>query len=76
MRSALLDGDLSRAVNGPAIGGERLRRARPLLDLAGRLGRLLGALVDGPVTRFSLRYAGDQEQVLEPLASAAIAGMS
>ena len=75
VRSALLDGDLSRAVNGPAIGGERLRRARPLLDLAGRLGRLLGALVDGPVTRFSLRYAGDQEQVLEPLASAAIAGL-
>ena len=40
VRAALLEGDLSRAVNAPAIGGEEMRRLRPLLELAERLGRL------------------------------------
>ncbi|MDQ3517254.1 MAG: NAD(P)-binding domain-containing protein, partial [Gemmatimonadota bacterium] len=44
VRDALLDGDLSRAVNAPAIGGEAMRKLRPLLDLAERAGRLAAAL--------------------------------
>jgi D-3-phosphoglycerate dehydrogenase len=74
VRAALVEGDLSRAVNGPAIGGDRLRRARPVMDLAARLGRLLAALADGPVTRLELRYSGPEDLILDPLAAAAAAG--
>ncbi|HSE28274.1 MAG TPA: phosphoglycerate dehydrogenase [Gemmatimonadales bacterium] len=74
VRAALVDGDLSRAVNGPAIGGERLRRARPLLDLATRLGRLLASLAGGAATRLELRYSGAEDLVLDPLAAAAAVG--
>ena len=38
VRSALLDGDLSRAVNAPSVGGDEMRRIKPVLDLAARLG--------------------------------------
>ncbi|HJS48638.1 MAG TPA: phosphoglycerate dehydrogenase [Gemmatimonadales bacterium] len=75
VRAALVDGDFSRAVNGPAIGGERLRRARPLLDLATRLGRLLAALAEGAITRLELRYSGEEELILDPLAAAAATGL-
>jgi len=34
VRAALLENDFSRAVNAPAIGGEEMRRLRPLIDLA------------------------------------------
>ncbi len=74
VRAALVEGDLSRAVNGPAIGGERLRRSRPLLEVATRLGRLLAALADGPATRLELRYSGGEDLILDPLAAAAAAG--
>jgi D-3-phosphoglycerate dehydrogenase / 2-oxoglutarate reductase len=36
VRAALAEGDLTRAVNAPAIGGEEMRRLRPLLELAER----------------------------------------
>ncbi len=74
VRAARVDGDLARAVNGPAIGGERLRRTRPLLDLATRLGRLLAALAGGAATRLELRYSGAEDLILDPLAAATAAG--
>jgi D-3-phosphoglycerate dehydrogenase / 2-oxoglutarate reductase len=75
VRAALIDGDLSRAVNAPAIGGEEMRRLRPVLDLAERLGRLAAAFVDGPTERVDVRYAGTTADVLRPLASAALVGI-
>jgi hypothetical protein len=63
VRSALLDGDLSRAVNAPAIGGEQMKRLRPLLELSERLGRLAAALPGGRRGRASgsslRRWAGE-----------------
>ena len=41
VRAALADGDLTRAVNAPAIGGEEMRRLRPMLELCDRIGALL-----------------------------------
>ena len=58
VRAALVEGDLSRAVNAPAIGGEAMQRLRPLLDLTERLGRLIQAIADGPVSRIDVRYSG------------------
>jgi D-3-phosphoglycerate dehydrogenase len=75
VRSALLYDDMSRAVNAPAIGGEAMRRLRPLLDLTERLGRLIQALADGPVRRIDIRYSGDADGALRPLTSAAMIGV-
>jgi D-3-phosphoglycerate dehydrogenase len=75
VRAALLDGDLSHAVNAPAVGGEEMRRLRPLFDLAERLGLLAAALVDDPVERVEVKYAGGSEGALRPLASSALVGV-
>jgi D-3-phosphoglycerate dehydrogenase / 2-oxoglutarate reductase len=74
VRDALLDGDLTRAVNAPAIGGEEMRRLRPLLDLAERLGRIAAALIDGAPEQLVVRYSGPDDVVVRPIAAAAAAG--
>jgi D-3-phosphoglycerate dehydrogenase len=75
VRAALVEGDYSHAVNAPAIGGEEMRRLQPLLDLAGRLGRLAAALADGPVRRVDVRYGGTAEKPLQPLSASALVGV-
>jgi D-3-phosphoglycerate dehydrogenase len=76
VRAALADGDLSRAVNAPSLGGEEMRRLGPLLALAQRLGRLAAALADGPVQRLEVRYAGaTQNDPLRALAASAMVGL-
>ncbi len=75
VRAALVEHDFSRAVNAPAIGGEAMRRLRPLLDLAERLGTLAAALAGGAVESVEVRYAGGAEEALRPLASAALIGV-
>jgi D-3-phosphoglycerate dehydrogenase / 2-oxoglutarate reductase len=74
VRAALADNDLSRAVNAPAIGGEEMRRLRPLLELADRLGRLAAVLVAGAVERITIRYSGPDDMVVRPIAAAAVSG--
>jgi D-3-phosphoglycerate dehydrogenase len=75
VRAALVEGDLSRAVNAPAIGGEEMRKLRPLLGLAERLGVLAAAILDGAPEHVELRYAGEIESALRPLTSAALIGV-
>ncbi|HTS87343.1 MAG TPA: phosphoglycerate dehydrogenase [Gemmatimonadales bacterium] len=74
VRAALAEGDLSRAVNATLVGGARLHRLRPLFDLAVRLGRLGAALVPGALTRIELRFAGEGDDLLRPLAAGAVIG--
>ena len=75
VRAALVDGDLSRAVNAPALGGAEMRRLRPLLGLVERLGILGAALADGAVAAVELRYSGAVENALGPLAASAMIGV-
>jgi D-3-phosphoglycerate dehydrogenase len=75
VRAALLDGDLSKAVNAPAIGREEMRRARPLLALGERLGELAAVLADDAVSAVEVRYAGAADEVLRPLAASVLAGV-
>ncbi|HEY0673426.1 MAG TPA: phosphoglycerate dehydrogenase [Longimicrobiales bacterium] len=75
VRAALIEGDFSRAVNAPAIGGEEMRKMRPLLALAERLGVLAAAITDGAPERIELRYAGLIETALRPITSAALIGV-
>lgn len=75
VRAALVEGDLSRAVNAPAIGGEQMRKLRPLLALAERLGMLAAALMSGAPEKLEVRYAGALEDAVRPLTSAALVGV-
>jgi hypothetical protein len=74
VRSALLDGDLSRAVNAPSVGGDEMRQIKPVLDLASRLGTIGAALAGGPLTRLEVRYAGAAPTGLRLIAASAVAG--
>jgi len=75
IRAALLESDFSHAVNAPAIGGEKMRRLRPLLDLAERLGMLAGSLAQGGITRVEVRYAGANDDALTLLSAGALVGL-
>ncbi len=75
VRAALIEGDLSRAVNAPAIGGEQMRKLRPLLALAGSLGILAEAINGGATERVEVRYAGSLDDVIRPLTAAALVGI-
>ena len=75
VRAALLEGDLSKALNAPAIGGDDLKYVRPLLDLAGKMGQVSGVLGRGGMRRVEISVAGLEEEVLGPLSAAAMAGL-
>ena len=73
--AALLHGDLSRALNAPAIGGDELRRMRPLLGLGQRLGRLAAALSEGATKGVEVRYTGESRDGLRALSSYVLMGL-
>jgi len=75
VKAALVEGDFAGAVNAPLVGGDRLRRLRPLLELATRLGRLAVAIADGAVSGIEVRFAGEGEDLLRPLAAGAVIGV-
>ena len=75
VRAALVDGDLSRAVNAPGLGGDAMRRLRPLLGLAEQLGMLAAALSEGGISRIEVRYAGAAADGLRLLTATAVAGV-
>ncbi len=75
VRGALVDGDYAGAVNAPLVGGERLKRLKPLLELSGRLGKLAAALSGPQVTEVELRFAGEGDDLLRPLAAGAVMGV-
>lgn len=75
IRAALLEGDLSRALNAPVIGGEDLEHVRPLFSLAGKIGHVSGVLGRGGMRRVHISVAGLDEEILRPLSAAAMAGV-
>ncbi len=75
VRAALAEGDLTRALNAPAIGGETLRALGPLFDLGRQLGRLGYALAPGGLVGVEIRYAGKSEEALRPLSSYVLMGL-
>lgn len=75
VRAALADGDLSRALNAPAIGGETLRRLGPLFELGRGLGYLTCALAPGGVKEIEVRYAGESDDAIKPLTAYVLMGL-
>lgn len=75
VRDALVEGDLSRALNAPAIGGEELRRLRPLLDLGEKLGLVACVLAHGGIREVDVRHVGGGGEDLKPLSAAVLTGV-
>jgi len=73
--AALLEGDLSKALNAPAIGGEDLEDLKPLMDLARKVGRVAGVLGRSGMHRVGISVAGLDEEILGPLRAAAMTGV-
>jgi len=75
VRAALAEGDLSRALNAPAIGGEALRALGPLFGLGEALGKLARALTPGGVHDVEVRYSGASDEALQPLTAYVLVGL-
>ncbi|HXE61445.1 MAG TPA: phosphoglycerate dehydrogenase [Gemmatimonadaceae bacterium] len=75
VRGALADGDLSRAVNAPAVGGDEMRRAAPLLRLGTTLGMIAAALVRAPIQDVEVVLAGGAPRLLRPLVPCVLVGL-
>jgi len=75
VRAALLDGDYSAAVNMPPYDRGDRDRLRPVLDLAERLGSVLGEVIQGGVAEVSVRYGGEVQRGLRLISSAVLMGL-
>ncbi len=74
VRLALVEGDISQAINAPSLTGVA-RLAPPILEMGRRLGVLAGALTSGGVLRMEIRYRGESESALDPLARSVVVGL-
>ena len=74
VRAALVDGDLSRAVNAPSLGGLDLQRVKPTIELAHRLGTLGAAIAGGPLASIEVRYSGAHHTGLRVITAETVAG--
>lgn len=75
VRAALAEGDLSRALNAPAIGGEALRALAPMFSLGRALGHLGCALAPGGIQGVEVRYAGASAEAPKPLTAYVLMGL-
>jgi D-3-phosphoglycerate dehydrogenase len=75
VRAALLEGDYSAAVNMPPYDPGDRERLRPVLDLAERLGSVLGEVMQGGVGEVSVRYGGEVQRGLRLISSAVLIGL-
>ena len=75
VRAALLDDDYSVAVNMPPYAPGDRDRLRPILDLAERLGLVLGEVLLESVSEVSVRYGGEVQRGLRLITSAVLIGL-
>lgn len=75
MKKALLEGDLSGAVNVASSGIRDHGRLLPVLDLGLRLGMVAAALIDSGPDRVSVRFAGVMQSGLRLVASSVVEGL-
>lgn len=75
VRAALLEGDYGSAVNMPPYDPADRDRLRPVLDLAERIGSVLGEVIQGGVGEVSVRYGGEVQRGLRLISSAVLIGL-
>ena len=72
----LLTGAVSNALNTPSISAEEAPRLKPWVDLADKMGRLMGQLLHNPVKKIELTYKGAITKLnTTPMSAAALAGL-
>ncbi|MGB0907025.1 MAG: phosphoglycerate dehydrogenase [Maricaulaceae bacterium] len=76
MADYLLTGAVSNALNTPSISAEEAPRLKPFVDLADKLGRLMGQLLRSPVQGIEIEYKGSITKLnTKPISAAALSGV-
>jgi len=76
MADYLLTGAVSNALNTPSISAEEAPRLKPFVDLADKLGCLMGQLLHEPAKSIELTFKGKVAGLnTKPMTAAALAGM-
>jgi len=76
MADYLLTGAVSNALNTPSISAEEAPRLKPFVDLADKLGCLMGQLLHEPAKSIELTFKGKVAELnTKPMTAAALAGM-
>jgi len=76
MADYLLTGAVSNALNTPSISAEEAPRLKPWVDLADKLGTLMGQLLHSPVKSVELTFKGGITQLnTKPMTAASLAGL-
>ena len=76
MSDFLLTGAVSNALNTPSISAEEAPRLKPWVDLADKLGTLMGQLLHSPVKNVELTFKGEITKLnTKPMSAAALAGL-
>jgi len=72
----LLTGAVSNALNTPSISAEEAPRLRPFVDLADKLGTMMGQLLRSPVKGIEITYKGAITELnTKPMSAAALSGL-
>mgnify|MGYP001177265924 CR=1 FL=1 len=75
VRTALIDGDFSGALNIPTFGTTDPNVIGPLLDLARKVGQTAAVLGYGSMRRVDIGVSNDKEDIFVPISAAVITGM-
>ena len=76
MADYLLTGAVSNALNTPSISAEEAPRLKPWVDLASKLGTLMGQLLHSPAKNVELTFKGGITTLnTNPMSAAALAGL-
>ena len=70
------NGQIKNSVNVPALSADLLKQLKPYLQLAEKLGSLMGQLATGSVTGIDIRFDGDIAKYdVNPIATAIVRGV-
>jgi D-3-phosphoglycerate dehydrogenase len=76
VRDALLGKGIVNAANFPSVSSEAFKILVPYLDLAGRMGKFAGQLVNGRISDIKITYAGAMTKYkTDPLTMALVNGL-
>ena len=76
MADYLLSGAVSNALNTPSISAEEAPRLKPFVDLATKLGTLVGQLVHDSIEGVEITFKGGVTELnTNPITAAALAGL-
>ncbi|MEO7170268.1 MAG: phosphoglycerate dehydrogenase [Sphingomonas sp.] len=75
MADYLVNGGVTNALNVPSLSAEEAPRVKPYMELAEKLGSLVGQLTTGTIPRVSIHAEGAAAEVNQkPIVSAVLAG--